>query len=328
MKALVTGSTGFVGANVVMALLDDGQAVRVFHRPTSNLALLDGLEVEHATGDLLDPASLSQAIRGCDTVFHVASVSSYWRSTREEVYRTNVQGVRAVMEACLEAGVQRVVYTSSVAAIGIPPKGTIATEEQPYTPGSEQFVYSHSKYLAEKEVLEMVARGLPAVIVNPATVIGPRDINYVSGSIIREVYLRHVPCSLPGGMAVVAVDDVARGHLAAAQRGRIGERYILTGENLTHSQILQIVGEVVGVPVPGFTMPGAFLTPVACLADALNRISPWPPLISGEQIRLSSKEFYFDGGKALRELGFKPQTPFREAVRQAFEWYKEQGHLN
>jgi dihydroflavonol-4-reductase len=328
MRALVTGGTGFIGANVVAALLDAGYTVRAFHRPTSNLAALAGMAVEHAVGDLLDPATLSQAAQGCDLVFHVAAVSSYWRSSREDVYRINVQGTRAVMEACRQAGVRRVVYTSSVAAIGIPPRGTIATEEQPYTPGSEKFVYSHSKYLAEKEVLEAVARGLPAVIVNPAVVIGPRDLNFISGSIIREVYRRRVPCALHGGMAVIAADDVARGHLAAAQKGRIGERYILVGENLTHRQILQIVAEVVGVPAPRLTLPRALLGPLARLMDCFNRISPWPPVVSGEQIRLSSEEFYFDGSKARCELGFQPRTTFREAVRQAFEWYKEQGYLN
>jgi dihydroflavonol-4-reductase len=293
MRALVTGGTGFIGANVVAALLDAGYTVRAFHRPTSNLAALAGMAVEHAVGDLLDSATLSQAA-----------------------------------QACRQAGVRRVVYTSSVAAIGIPPRGTIATEEQPYTPGSEKFVYSHSKYLAEKEVLEAVARGLPAVIVNPAVVIGPRDLNFISGSIIREVYRRRVPCALHGGMAVIAADDVARGHLAAAQKGRIGERYILVGENLTHCQILQIVAEVVGVPAPRLTLPRALLGPLARLLDCFNRISPWPPVVSGEQIRLSSEEFYFDGSKARRELGFQPRTTFREAVRQAFEWYKEQGYLN
>jgi dihydroflavonol-4-reductase len=326
MRALVTGGTGFIGANVVAALLGAGYTVRVFHRPTSSLAALEGMELEHAVGDLLDPDSLSQAVQGCELVFHVAAVSSYWRAARQQVYRINVQGTRTVMEACLNAGVQRVVFTSSVAAIGIPPKGTIATEEQSYTPGSERFVYSHSKHLAEKEVRDMVARGLPAIIVNPATVIGPRDLNFISGSIIREVYRRHVPFALPGGMAVVAVDDVARGHMAAARHGRIGERYILAGENLSHRQILQIVAEVVGAPAPRFTLPGALIGPLARLVDFFNWISPWPPVVSGEQIRLSGEEFYFDAGKARRELGFKP-TPFREAVRKAFEWYKEQGLL-
>jgi dihydroflavonol-4-reductase len=326
MRALVTGGTGFIGANIVAALLDAGYAVRVFHRPTSSLAALEGMEVEHAVGDLLDPASLSQAAQGCGLVFHAAAVSSYWRATREQVYRINVQGTRVVMEACLKAGVQRVVYTSSTAAIGIPPRGTLADEEQPYTPGSERFVYSHSKHLAEKEVLDMVGRGLPAVIVNPAAAIGPRDLNFISGSIIREVYRRRVPFAVPGGMAVVAAGDVAQGHLAAARQGRIGERYILAGENLTHRQTLQTVAEVVGVPAPRFTLPGAFLGPLARLVDLFNRLSPWPPVVSGEQIRLSGEEFYFDASKAGRELGFKP-TPFREAVRRAFEWYREQGLL-
>jgi dihydroflavonol-4-reductase len=326
MRALVTGGTGFIGANVAAALVAEGYAVRMLHRPTSSLAALAGIEVEHAIGDVLDGEAVLAAVQGCDLVFHVAAVSSYWRTSREQVYRVNVQGTREVVSASLKAGVQRLVYTSTIAAIGIPPRGTIGNEELAFTPKASKFAYGHSKHLAEAEVQRGVAQGLPAVIVNPAVTIGPRDLNFISGSVIREAYHRRLSVIFPGGTAVVGAEDVAWGHLAAAQKGRAGERYILAGENLTCREAFETIAAVVGVPPPRLLIPRLLLGPLALIVDAFNAVHPGPPLISGEQIHLSGEELYFDASKAIRELGFRP-SPFREAVSQAFAWYRENGYL-
>ena len=320
MLALVTGATGFVGANVALALVSRGDTVRVLKRSTSRLDALADAPVEYVTGDLLDPDSLKQAMVGCDVVFHVAALSQYWRTGKETVYRVNVDGTRNVMEAALAAGVSRVVYTSSIASLGVPPPGQMLDETTPYPDDQTWFVYGHSKHLAEQEVQRAVERGLPAVIVNPGIVIGPRDINFVSGSIIRasvKGQLRVVP---PGGSNIVHVADVVAGQLAAAERGRVGERYILGGENLSHWDAAVTAASVTGGPGPLLVLPNWSLNPLAGLVDVFNRLAPWPPLVIGQQIRLGGVDIYADSSKAIRELDL-PQTPFRQAAKDAFDWY-------
>jgi dihydroflavonol-4-reductase len=326
MQTLVTGATGFVGSNVASALAARGDRVRVLHRATSRLDALAAVPVEYVTGDILDPESLGTAMQGCDLVFHVAAMSQYWRSNRETVYRVNVNGTRCVMQAALAACVQRVVHTSSVAALGYPADKTLADESQVFSPDLRWFVYGHSKYLAELEVQNAIDQGLPGVIVNPGIVIGPGDLNFVSGSIIRasvKGQLRMVP---PGGSNIVHVSDVVAGHLAAAERGRVGERYILGGENLSHWEAAETVAQVTGGPGPVLTMPRWSLAPLACLVDLFNRVHPAPPLVTGQQIRLGGQTFYVDNSKAVRELGL-PQTSFRQAATDAYTWYREHGLL-
>jgi len=326
MQALVTGATGFVGSNLALALAERGDRVRVLRRSTSRLEALEGIPVEHYTGDLLDPDSLAEAFRGCEGVFHAAAISQYWRSERQTIYQVNVTGTRNVVEAALRAGVERVVHISSVAALGYPPRGTLADESQEFPPAQSWFAYGHSKYLAEAEVHRAVAQGLPAVIVIPGIVIGPRDVNFVSGSLVRASargQLRIVP---PGGSNLVHVGDVVAGALAAAERGRVGERYILGGENLSHWEAARILAGVTGGPGPRLMLPGWLLPLLARLVDALNRLSPRPPLVSGEQIRLGAETFYVDNRKAVRELGL-PGTPFRQAAADAYGWYREHNLL-
>jgi dihydroflavonol-4-reductase len=218
------------------------------------------------------------------------------------------------------------VHTSSVAAIGYSPPEAPADETQVFPEHLSWFIYGHSKHLAELEVHKAVAQGLPAVIVNPGMVFGPRDLNFVSGTAIRasvKGQLRVVP---PGGSNLVHVADVVAGHIAAAERGRVGERYILGGENLSHRQAAQIISEVTGGPPPVLTLPPQLLPFIARLVDSFNRFSRRPPLVTGEQLRLGDKTFYLRNDKAVRELGL-PQTPFRQAVADAYAWYREHGLL-
>ncbi len=326
MKVLVTGGAGFVGSQVVAALVRRGDTVRVLRRANSDLIALEGLPVEHVLGDILEPEAVARAVTGCDLVFHVAAVSSYWRAQRAQLYRVNVDGTRTVMEACLRAGVPRVVHTSSVAAVGIPRDGRIADETFTFDALSASFAYADSKRRAEEEVCRAIARGLPAVIVNPAAVYGAGDHHLISGSMVLELARRSVPFVPPGGVCVADAEAVAQGHLAAAERGRVGERYILGGENLSYLQIAAIICAVVGRRTPRAAAPGWMLAPAALAIGAINRLRPGPPLVSEEQVRLAAFKVFFDSTKAVRELGY-PLLPFRGAVEKAYRWYKERGYL-
>ena len=327
MRVLVTGGTGFIGSRLVAALIERGDAVRVLRRDGSSLLGLQDLPVEHLIGDILDPASVARATQGRDMVFHVAAISSYWRAGRQQVYRVNVEGTRIVIEACLRAEVGRVVVTSSVAAIGIPSDGKPAKEETPFDAVSASFAYADSKHRAEGEVDRAVKQGLAAVIVNPAVVIGAGDHYMVSSSMVLEFARHALPAVPPGGMCVADIDAVVQGHLAAAERGRVGERYILGGENLSYRQITATMAAICGRPAPSRTMPRWLLPPIATGIDIYNRVSRQPPVVSGEQVRLSAYEAYFDSTKAVQELGY-PLLPFRNAASKAYAWYKANGYLN
>jgi dihydroflavonol-4-reductase len=326
VRVLVTGGTGFVGSQLAAALVRRGDSVRVLHRPNSDLIALQGLEVEHAVGDILDPEAVDRGVHECDWVFHVAGLSSYWRARKEQIYRVNVEGTRNVMEACLRAGVQRVVHTSSVAAIGIPPEGTVGREDTDFDSLSATFSYADSKHLAEAEVRKVVAQGLPAVIVNPAVVIGPGDHYLISGSIVVEVSRRSLPAVPPGGVCMADVEAVVQGHIAAAQCGRVGERYILGGENLTYRQIAAVISEIAGKPAPRRIIPSRVLPVLGSLVEIVNRVSSRPPTVSGEQIRLSARNVFFDSRKAAQELDY-PILPFKSAAEKAYRWYADHGYL-
>jgi len=324
MKALVTGATGCVGANIAAALVERGYEVRAMRRPTSTLEALDGLEVELVEGDLLDPGSLVRAMAGCDLVFHAAAVSDYWRTPSEVIYRVNVDGTRNVARAALRVGVGRMVYTSSVGSLGVPANGQLLDETSLFNLPPYRFPYGHSKHLAEGVVREAVAQGLEAVIVNPAAVVGPRDVHWIGGSLLREVQRGLAWFAPPGGTCWAAATDVGLGHVLAAERGRTGERYLLGGENLTHRETVEIVAEVVQGRPPRVVLPSplmGLLVPVARVAGSMLRLP-----FSAEQVWLSARDIYCDSGRAVRELGY-PQTPFRAAVTQAYEWYRARGLL-
>jgi dihydroflavonol-4-reductase len=326
MTALVTGASGFIGSRLAAALVEQGESVRVLHREGSRLSALAGLPVERHIGDIMDPSALERAVDGCDVVYHVAAVSAYWREAPEVIYAVNVDGTRNVVAACRKAGVSRVVHTSSVAAIGIPHRGVLGTEETPFDRVSANFPYADSKRLAEEEVQRAVAQGLVAVIVNPAVVIGAGDHHLISGSIIVQLARRPLPIVPPGGVCVADVDAVVQGHLLAARLGRPGERYILGGENLTYREIADVVAAMVSRAGPRRTIPGWMLGPAGGAVTAYNRVSRRSPVLNGQQVRLSRYNLFFDSSKAVRELGY-PLLPFCGAAAKAYRWYRDNGFL-
>ena len=327
MKVLVTGATGFVGSQLTAELVRRGHQVRVLRRASSRTLMLADLpDLEHILGDILELDAVAQAVRGCDLVFHVAALSSYWRAQRDHVYRVNVDGTRVVMDACLRAGVPRVVHTSSVAAIGVRRDGLPADENTSFDAFSARWVYADSKHRAEQVVYRAIDRGLNAVIVNPAAVIGPGDHNLISSSMVLEFAKRPIPAVPSGGVCLVDIDAVVQGHLAAAERGRTGERYILGGENLTNLEAAATICALTGQPPPRLIIPGWLLGPAALAVDMFNRVTPRPPVVSGEQLRLVANNIYYDSSKAVRELGL-PLLPFRGAAERAYRWYLEHGYL-
>lgn len=326
MRVLVTGATGCVGANVAAALCEAGYTVRALHRPTSTMEALAGLDVEPIEGDLFDLPALQRAMTDCALVFHVAAVSDYWRTPTETIYRVNVEGTRQVVSAAQHARVERLVYTSSVGALGVPPAGRMLDERDTFNLPPQRFPYGHSKHLAEEVVRAAVSQGLDAVIVNPAAVIGPRDIHWIGGSLLREVQRGQGWFAPPGGTCWAAASDVGKGHLLAALHGRKGERYILGGENITHRRMLEIVAEVVGQRPPWVTLPRWLMDPLALLVRGLSRLRPHLLPLSAEQVWLSARQVYCDSRRAREELGYTT-IPLHTAVEQAYGWYRERGLL-
>jgi dihydroflavonol-4-reductase len=325
-NVLITGGTGFLGSNLAAALLKEGCNVRILRRAGSSLSALGSLQVEHVIGDVRDIDCLRRATRGCDTVFHTAAIISYWRKERPLMHEVNVLGTRNVAQACLENGVRRLVHTSSTAAVGFPENGSLADETlrfnwEPYDVG-----YRNSKHHAEKEILRAVKQGLDAVMVNPTVIIGPRDIHFHGGQLIRDIHRKKIFYYVRGGMSVVYVDDVVRGHLLAERHGRTGERYILSGENLSHREIISTTASVVGGIEPLFRMPQGLVTAVTVAAESVAGILNRRPWVTRELLAGSSLNYHFSCRKAQEELGYA-FTPFREAVERTFKWYVDQGLL-
>jgi dihydroflavonol-4-reductase len=325
MKALVTGGTGFLGANLAKGLAEQGWQVRILRRSTSPLAAVKDLNVEHVFGDITEIDSLTAAMRDVDVVFNVAAISQYWRNSASLIYKVNVGGAQNVFDAAARSGVRRIVHTSSAAAVGFI-RGRSANEDDPFNQPPDRFPYGHSKWLAEELARERVKAGQDIVMVNPSAIVGARDINWISGSLLREAKRGRIPVIPQGGVNFVAVQDVVAGHIAAAAQGRSGERYILGGENLTNRQTVELACEIVGVKAPRFTQP-RWTIPIAGWAlDAAAKISGPRLPISGEQMRLTAEHIYFDSSKARRELGL-PQTPVRQALKECYDWYVTHGYL-
>lgn len=326
MKALVTGGTGFVGSHVVRALVEAGHEVRVLHRSSSRLDGLTGLAYESALGDVTDLDALRSASQGVDWVFHVAAVADYWRANADWMRAVNVDGTRYVLQAAQEAGVRRVVFTSSAAAIGLPSDDTPADENTPFNLSPAQFPYGYTKVQAEAVVQEYVAQGLDVVIVNPVVVLGPGDLNQISGDfVIKVAQMQWTVPATRGGIAVIDVRDVAHMHIRAAEVGRTGERYILATENMTYQAWFSLIAEVVGVAKPLVTLPSFVLSPLASLVDGARRVGIGVP-IDANQVRLGGRYVYFDGRKAHEAFG-APRYSMRQSVEDTYAWYVENGYI-
>jgi len=320
---LVTGASGFIGSAVCRHLAQVGFTVRAMHRPSSNLAALEGLSVEHRVGDLFDLDSLARAADGTRWVFHVAAVAEYWRQRPAEVIRGAVEGTRNVVRACRQAGVARLILTSSLAALGVPEHGELLTESNVFNLPVKRSPYGFAKRQAEVEALQAAGNSLEVVIVNPSIVLGAGDVHQISGSLVIEAARGRTFLYTRGGTNVVHVDDVAAGHLAAAERGRSGERYLLGGENLAYQQLFTLLAEVVGTRPPWLLLPDWAVEPTASLIDLVRHVIRLP--LEGNQLRLSKQRLFCDTSKARRELGLTRTRPARQAIVEALAWYRARG---
>jgi dihydroflavonol-4-reductase len=328
MLCLVTGATGFVGSAVTRQLLAAGHKVRVLVRRGSDRQNLEGLAVEIVEGTLAEPPTLPAAVAGVDALFHVAADYRLWVPDPVVMYRTNVAGTVSLMEAALAAGVSRIVHTSSVATLGLLPDGAEADEGTPVTLGDMVGPYKRSKFLAEEAVSLLVReRGLPAVIVNPSTPVGPRDVKPTpTGRTIVEAARGRMPAYVDTGLNFAHVDDVAAGHLLAFEKGQIGERYILGGENLTLAELLGIVCGLAGKRAPTVKLPHGLILPFAFAAEAMSRFTGREPFATVDAIRLARKKMFFKIDKARAELGYAPR-PARDGLTEAVDWFRANGYL-
>lgn len=325
---LVTGANGFLGAAVVRALLADGAAVRAFVRPRSDRRNLHGLPVEIAEGDLTDKESLHAAVRGCAGVYHVAADYRLWVADAVPMYEANVDGSVNVLEAAAAAGVPRMVYTSSVAVLGINADRTPADEDTPVSVANMIGHYKRSKFLAEAAVRGRAREiGFPVVTVNPSTPIGPGDIKPTpTGRILLDAAAGRMPAFVDTGLNLVHVDDCARGHLLALAAGTPGERYILGGEDFTLERILGVVAAHVGRKPPRVRLPHWFVFPVAAVSEAVAGVTKREPRVTLDGVRMSTKHMYFTSRKAERDLGYRWRDP-RLAIVAAVDWFKENGYF-
>ncbi len=325
MRALVTGGTGFVGAHVARALSDAGHEVRILHRASSKLDVLEGLVYQSALGDVTEPEALRAACEGCDWVFHVAAVADYWRAEVSRMFEVNVQGTGNVLAAARDAGVKRVVFTSSAAAVGLNDE-TPCDESAPFNLPPHRFPYGYSKMLAERVVQDAVRAGQQVVTVNPVIVIGPGDINHISGSMVIETKRRGrlMPIA-PGGASYVDVRDVARWQIAAAEQGIPGERYILSAADYTHRQWFDLIAGIVGVPKSVVNVP-RFAVPIMAGAVGLGRRIGLNLPVDPDQVRLSARNVYFNGQKAWKAFD-PPQVDMRQSLTDTYEWYRARGEV-
>ncbi len=328
MTLLITGATGFIGSAVLRRLVAAGHRVRALVRADSDRQNLEGMAVETVVGDLRDPESLARAVAGCSGLFHLAADYRLWVPDPDRLYATNVDGTRNVMLAAASAGVARIVYTSSIATLGLNADRTPADETTPATLDDMIGHYKRSKFLAEAEVRRLADReGLPVVIVNPSAPVGPRDIKPTpTGRMIVEAAAGRMPAFLDTGLNLVHVDDVAEGHVLAFERGEVGQRYILGGENMTLRDILASIAAITGRRPPRVRLPYHLVLPVAFIAEAWARLSGSDAFVTVDGVRLARKPMFFSSRKAREELGFAPR-PAVDALRDAVHWYREHGYL-
>lgn len=326
---LVTGAAGFVGAAVARAALEQGYAVRALVRASSPRRNLAGLAAEVVVGDMRDAAAVGRALAGVRFLLHVAADYRLWAPDPGEIMRNNLEGTATVMRAALAAGVERAVVTSSVATLRVSPSTVAATEDEPLAEHEAIGVYKRSKVAAERLVERMVAReGLPAVIVNPSTPVGARDVRPTpTGRIIVEAARGRMPAFVETGLNVVDVEDVARGHLLALTRGRVGERYILGGQNVMLRELLGEIAQLVGRRPPRVRLPAAPLVPLAHAAEAVARLRGREPFLTVDGLKMSRNRMFFSSDKAERELGYRP-GPYIGGVQAAVAWFGREGYLD
>ena len=324
----ITGATGFVGAAVARVLIQQGHHLRVLTRPNNDRRNLTGLEkIEIVEGDLGNPDSYRAALAGCQALFHVAADYRIWVPDAAAMNRINIDGTAALLTAAQDAGVNRMVYTSSVAVLGYHKDGTPADESTPVTLDDMIGVYKRSKYLAEDKVRDLIrSRNLPCIIVNPSTPIGPRDVKPTpTGRIITDAVKGRMPAYVDTGLNVVHVDDVAQGHWLAFQRGTVGERYILGGDNLGLGEILAIIAAHIGKPAPKIKLPRGPLYPLAFVAELVARLTGIEPFVTVDALNMAKKKMFFSSAKAQRELGYTPR-PAKAAIVDAIEWFRREGY--
>ena len=327
MLAFVTGATGFLGSHVARVLADNGADMRLLVRSSSNLRNIEGLRADRVLGDLRDPTSLEKAMAGCEVVFHVAADYRLWVRDPNEMYRSNVEGTRAILEAARKNGVRRVVYTSSVATIGFTRNGCPANEDSPVSLADMIGHYKRSKFMAEQLALEAGRSGLEVVVLNPTTPVGDHDVKPTpTGRIVVDFLKRKFPAYVETGLNLVDVRECARGHVTALDKGKSGERYILGGENLTLKQILDKLAKITGLPSPMLKLPYIFAY-AAGMADEIvtGRLRGREPRATIDTVRMGAKKMFASSDKAERDLGWKI-VPVESALRRAAEWFRGNGY--
>ncbi len=329
MLAFVTGSTGFLGSHVARALAEHGADLRLLVRANSNTMNIDDLKADRVTGDLRDPVSLEKGIAGCDVVFHVAADYRLWVRDPEEMYRANVDGTRAILDAARRSGVRRVVYTSSVATMGFTANGHPADENSPVSLANMIGPYKRSKFMAEQVAIEAARAGQDVVIVNPTTPIGERDIKPTpTGRIVVDFLKRKFPAYVDTGLNLVDATVCGNGHIAALEKGRSGERYILGGENLTLKQILDKLAVITGLPSPKLRVPYLLALATGVVDEVVTgRIRGKEPRATIDAVRMGRKKMFVSSGKAERELGWR-HVPVDDALRRAAEWFQQNGYVD
>ncbi len=329
MKSLVTGATGFLGSAVMHCLLNAGHDVRLLVRSNSNRRNIENLPVEIVEGDLRDHHSLEHATKGCDFLFHVAADYRLWVPDPQTMYDINVQGTKALIIAAANAGLKKIVYTSSVASLGIVPGGAVADETTPSSLDGINGHYKRSKYVAEQTVKELTTQHqLPLVIVNPSAPIGPRDIRPTpTGRIVLDVIHNKMPAYVNTGLNVAHVDDIAQGHLLACEKGIPGEQYILGGENMTLLEILETLDDIIGQHRKRIALPIGLMLPIAWIMERIATVTHQEPRATLDSLRMAKKLMYFTSDKAIRELNYQ-YRPARLALEDAVKWYLDNGYAS
>ncbi|MGB3728063.1 MAG: SDR family oxidoreductase, partial [Thermodesulfobacteriota bacterium] len=323
MATLVTGATGFIGSHIAKKLVDRGEHVKILLRQSSQTSNIDDIDVERVYGDVMDTDSVNEALKGCDTLYHTAGVASFRKEDYQKMEEINVKGTSNILNAALEAGIKKAVHTSSIAAIGVDPNRGIANEETKYDLDYLGVKYLDTKHRGEQIALDLAKKGLPLVVVNPSTVIGTGDIYLSSTAFILWFYKKKFPGYMDGTLNMVDVDDVAEGHILAAEKGRIGERYILGNENFTLLQLFSLLEEVTGVPKPKMKIPYFMALASGYVVERILGMSfPNYSTMDLDSVKLSKLRWHFDSSKAINELGYQPGD-IKESVKNTLTWFRE-----